>query len=154
MERYSGDYCTKVPPLPIPNREVKLRHADGTAYSGRVGSRRLNRSPEAETLQGFFVSVRFGSVSSFSGRIISSLPAFRLFPFLFSSLSGRLSEMPLETFSPQRKALARRNIPRRSERTKISLEEEILWNVVFRVGFSEEHIKKAGAFTPACENIN
>ena len=55
--RYSGDYGTKVPPLPIPNREVKLRHADGTAYSGRVGSRRLNRDPEVEILQGFFVSV-------------------------------------------------------------------------------------------------
>ena len=32
IKRYSGDYGTKVPPLPIPNREVKLRHADGTAY--------------------------------------------------------------------------------------------------------------------------
>ena len=32
--RYSGDYGTKVPPLPIPNREVKLRHADGTAQVG------------------------------------------------------------------------------------------------------------------------
>ena len=31
---YSGDYGTKVPPLPIPNREVKLRHADGTAQVG------------------------------------------------------------------------------------------------------------------------
>ena len=28
---YSGDYSTEVPPLPIPNREVKLSHADGTA---------------------------------------------------------------------------------------------------------------------------
>ncbi len=28
----SGDYSTRVPPLPIPNREVKPRHADGTAY--------------------------------------------------------------------------------------------------------------------------
>ena len=41
IKRNSGDYSTKVPPLPIPNREVKLRHADGTAYCGRVGSRRL-----------------------------------------------------------------------------------------------------------------
>ena len=29
---YLGDYSTRVPPLPIPNREVKPRHADGTAY--------------------------------------------------------------------------------------------------------------------------
>ena len=28
---YSGGYSTRVPPLPIPNREVKPRHADGTA---------------------------------------------------------------------------------------------------------------------------
>ena len=28
---YSGDYSTEVPPLPIPNREVKPYHADGTA---------------------------------------------------------------------------------------------------------------------------
>ena len=34
IKRYSGDYGTKVPPLPIPNREVKLRHADGTAQVG------------------------------------------------------------------------------------------------------------------------
>ena len=33
-KRNSGDYSTKVPPLPIPNREVKLRHADGTAQVG------------------------------------------------------------------------------------------------------------------------
>ena len=40
-ERYSGGYCGGVPPLPIPNREVKPAGADGTAYSGRVGRRRL-----------------------------------------------------------------------------------------------------------------
>ena len=35
-----GGYSSEVPPLPIPNREVKLTNADGTAYlSGRVGSR-------------------------------------------------------------------------------------------------------------------
>ena len=35
-----GGYSSEVPPLPIPNREVKLTHADGTAYlGGRVGSR-------------------------------------------------------------------------------------------------------------------
>ena len=37
----SGGYCGGVPPLPIPNREVKPAGADGTAYSGRVGRRRL-----------------------------------------------------------------------------------------------------------------
>ena len=35
-----GGYSSEVPPLPIPNREVKLTYADGTAYlGGRVGSR-------------------------------------------------------------------------------------------------------------------
>ena len=38
---YSGDYSIRVPPLPIPNREVKPDHADGTASSGRVGSCRF-----------------------------------------------------------------------------------------------------------------
>ena len=37
-----GGYCGGVPPLPIPNREVKLTCADGTAMQcGRVGSRLL-----------------------------------------------------------------------------------------------------------------
>ena len=35
-----GGYSAGVPPLPIPNREVKPGRADGTAFSrGRVGSR-------------------------------------------------------------------------------------------------------------------
>ena len=38
----SGGYCGGVPPLPIPNREVKPTCADGTAMQcGRVGSRLL-----------------------------------------------------------------------------------------------------------------
>ena len=61
IKRNSGDYSTKVPPLPIPNREVKLRHADGTAYCGRVGSRRLRREIlEVEILRGFFAFISFG----------------------------------------------------------------------------------------------
>ena len=36
----SGGYCGGVPPLPIPNREVKPTCADGTAMQcGRVGRR-------------------------------------------------------------------------------------------------------------------
>ena len=39
---YSGGYCGGVPPLPIPNREVKPACADGTAMQcGRVGGRHL-----------------------------------------------------------------------------------------------------------------
>ena len=37
-----GGYCCGVPPLPIPNREVKPACADGTAMQcGRVGRRPL-----------------------------------------------------------------------------------------------------------------
>ena len=39
----SGGYCSGVPPLPIPNREVKPACADGTAMQcGRVGGRHLS----------------------------------------------------------------------------------------------------------------
>ena len=41
-----GGYCVGVPPLPIPNREVKPVCADGTAMQcGRVGGRLLLREP-------------------------------------------------------------------------------------------------------------
>ena len=33
-ERHSGGDSVRVPPLPIPNREVKPHHADGTAKVG------------------------------------------------------------------------------------------------------------------------
>ena len=47
-KRNSGGYCGGVPPLPIPNREVKPTYADGTAMQcGRVGSRLLFEKSEA-----------------------------------------------------------------------------------------------------------
>ena len=50
MKEKSGGYCGGVPPLPIPNREVKPTCADGTAQQcGRVGSRLLLRSEALET---------------------------------------------------------------------------------------------------------
>ena len=54
----SGGYCGRVPPLPIPNREVKPACADGTAMQcGRVGSRLLSnkREPHDESCEAFFV---------------------------------------------------------------------------------------------------
>ena len=43
VSNISGGYCGRVPPLPIPNREVKPACADGTAMQcGRVGSRLLS----------------------------------------------------------------------------------------------------------------
>ena len=45
-KRTSGGYRGGVPPLPIPNREVKPACADGTAMQcGRVGSRLLSMEP-------------------------------------------------------------------------------------------------------------
>ena len=47
-EEISGGYCGGVPPLPIPNREVKPTYADGTAMQcGRVGSRLLFKSKQS-----------------------------------------------------------------------------------------------------------
>ena len=44
--KYRGGYSGGVPPLPIPNREVKPARADGTAPpGGRVGRRRPSGSP-------------------------------------------------------------------------------------------------------------
>ena len=41
-----GDYCGGVPPLSIPNREVKTASADGTAQQcGRVGRRHSFETP-------------------------------------------------------------------------------------------------------------
>ena len=34
FQGHLGDDSTRAPPLPIPNREVKPRHADGTAKAG------------------------------------------------------------------------------------------------------------------------
>ena len=51
---YCGGYSGEDPPLPIPNREVKLTSADGTATpSGRVGSCRFSESPMIEISSGF-----------------------------------------------------------------------------------------------------
>ena len=67
---YCGGYGDGVPPLPIPNREVKPVHADGTASSGRVGSRPLLinvRKPPAEMAR---------RLSSFSALTCNELAVF------------------------------------------------------------------------------
>ena len=61
-----GGYCGGVPPLPIPNREVKPACADGTAMQcGRVGGRLLFEYilagvPEALMLPGRLFSCPWG----------------------------------------------------------------------------------------------
>ena len=57
----SGGYCGEVPPLPIPNREVKLTCADGTALPcGRVGSRQFLKETIRKVVS-FFVVPRCGA---------------------------------------------------------------------------------------------
>ena len=59
--RTLGGYCGGVPPLPIPNREVKPTSADGTAMQcGRVGNRLLlEESSETKVLGLFFYALFF-----------------------------------------------------------------------------------------------
>ena len=53
---FSGGHCAGVPPLPIPNREVKPGCADGTAMQcGRVGSCLFYAGLDYEGSQGPFV---------------------------------------------------------------------------------------------------
>ena len=54
-ETYCGGYSGEDPPLPIPNREVKLTIADGTAPpGGRVGSCHFFiRAPDVYDIGGF-----------------------------------------------------------------------------------------------------
>ena len=60
QKRQSGGYSPGVPPLPIPNREVKPRRADGTApQCGRVGRRLFHTAvfQEKSRETAFFVMV-------------------------------------------------------------------------------------------------
>ena len=80
----SGGYCGEVPPLPIPNREVKLTCADGTTMQcGRVGSRLLLFfSLDYESSRGFFVFTRIVLGSRRFRRWTQLLLPFYLFTFL------------------------------------------------------------------------
>ena len=58
----SGGYCGGVPPLPIPNREVKPTCADCTAMQcGRVGRRLLSNNNIFKRLQSLRFEVSFFS---------------------------------------------------------------------------------------------
>ena len=75
----SGGYCGEVPPLPIPNREVKLTCADGTAMQcGRVGSRLLSSRASITKVVGAFLFscgfVFFPQISQMPTDFSSALP--------------------------------------------------------------------------------
>ena len=92
-----GGYCGGVPPLPIPNREVKPACADGTAMQcGRVGGRHLferealrSQIPRASFVLycGFF-SVRFLLWFPFCS--FGSFCSFRFVVFCLLSQSARM----------------------------------------------------------------
>ena len=82
----SGGYCGEVPPLPIPNREVKLTCADGTAMQcGRVGSRLLlSGSLDYESSRGFFCHADFADDADFF--FAAFLCCFSFFPTDFTDV--------------------------------------------------------------------
>ena len=60
---YLGGYCGGVPPLPIPNREVKPACADGTAMQcGRVGGRLFFRVESLTSVMMSGILFLFGSL--------------------------------------------------------------------------------------------
>ena len=96
----SGGYCGEVPPLPIPNREVKLTCADGTAMQcGRVGSRLLSsRASDFERfLRLFCFPTAFSSALSFSHRFHRCTQFFLLL-YLFTFFL-QISQMPTDFYS-------------------------------------------------------
>ena len=101
----SGGYCGEVPPLPIPNREVKLTCADGTAMQcGRVGSRLLlSRASDFERflrLFCFHADCFFVTQISQMTQIFSLLLFFVAFPFF-----PQISQMCTD-FRPVRSGMA------------------------------------------------
>ena len=93
----SGGYCGGVPPLPIPNREVKPTCADGTAIQcGRVGRRLLSMKSLrfrkiSEAFLFFFPRIFFFSAVFFFSLNISLSRRFRRF-FLIDYFSHRFHE--------------------------------------------------------------
>gem|GEM_PF-3102811 len=103
----SGGYCGGVPPLPIPNREVKPACADGTAMQcGRVGGRLFHykqRVPvRVKTFRDFCLIIIAYRNDWTSGLLSSVLPPSVFCPSAFRLLSFRLpsSVLPPSVFCP------------------------------------------------------
>ena len=82
---YCGGYSGEDPPLPIPNREVKLTSADGTAPpGGRVGSCRFSEVPiEVTFSRGFFFVPVGEPVRKVPLRLVLPLPEWPRRPIAF-----------------------------------------------------------------------
>ena len=77
----SGGYSVGVPPLPIPNREVKPVRADGTASSGRVGRRHFSERFFKVLKDLFFYFLRANFVGSYKLSIFASvMPNYLIVP--------------------------------------------------------------------------
>ena len=102
----SGGYCGGVPPLPIPNREVKPTCADGTAMQcGRVGRRLLSMKSLrfrkiSEAFLFFFPRIFFFSAGFFFSLNISFSRRFRRWRRFFSLiiLVPQISRIPTDFF--------------------------------------------------------
>ena len=76
-----GGYSAGVPPLPIPNREVKPVSADGTAIpSGRVGSRQPS-GPSDENLEVFFFASHSIELSVFNIVLFKNVHVMSIKPY-------------------------------------------------------------------------
>ena len=102
----SGGYCGGVPPLPIPNREVKPTCADGTAMQcGRVGRRLLSMKSLrfrkiSEAFLFFFPRIFFFSAGFFFSLNISLSRRFRRWRrfFLIDYLVPQISQIYTDFF--------------------------------------------------------
>ena len=98
-ETYCGGYSGEDPPLPIPNREVKLTIADGTAPpGGRVGSCHfLIRVPDIFRCRGLLLYMLSARCLRCPTQTIIDLPCFTI--FCFPSISEAKVSRCLSFFS-------------------------------------------------------
>ena len=81
----SGGYSDGVPPLPIPNREVKPDRADGTAHPRESRSPPFYESPEFTMNSGLFLCICLFTESSFRTFLPFSPSPLLLFSLLLST---------------------------------------------------------------------
>ena len=87
--KLSGGYSGGVPPLPIPNREVKPAIADGTAPpGGRVGSCRSSKTRSSHDGRVFFDMPVFCGFSAFPIPAIAEIERFHGNVSIFIDNSG------------------------------------------------------------------
>ena len=93
-----GGYCGGVPPLPIPNREVKPTCADGTAMQcGRVGNRLLAvRASRTKVFGALFVYIH---LTSFLPIYLFTLLPFYTLLYIYILLYIQFTFLPIYLFT-------------------------------------------------------